>query len=660
MFLMQYWGGPRTYSERRGHPRLRMRHAPFAIGDRSSGTPGCGTCGTAVDSLDLPPEHEQQLWDYLEMAAHSMQNQWDQQPRLSVRRPHAGGRAPADRVTDHTVAEETCAPLARQPRSRRARQAGTPWWRTAVFYQVYVRSFADADGDGVGDLAGIRDRLGYLQLLGVDALWLTPFYPSPMADHGYDVADPRDVDPLFGDLADVRRAGRRRARARPQGDDRPGAQPHLATGTRGSRRRWRRRRAARSATATSSGTARARTAPSRRTTGSRSSAARPGPGCPDGQWYLHLFAPEQPDLDWTNPEVRGGPRAHRCGSGWTAASTASASTWRTGMAKAAGPAGHRPRRTAERGAGLDGSGEQDPRFDVDGVHDVHRHDPPGPRLVPGPDGGRRGLGAPTTSGWPATSGPTSCTWRFNFRLLQATWDAAAFRDGDRRLARRDGLGRRADHLGAVQPRRGPARHPVRRTATRRPAGAGPGPPRWCSSRCPASPTSTTATSSACPNVELPDEALQDPVWERSGHTERGRDGERVPMPWGGEKPPYGFSTGGDDLAADAGRLGRPDRRGAAGGPGLDAVALPPGAGAAARPPRRSAGRARVVRPRPASCLAFRRPGGLLCALNASAEPVPMPPGEVLLASGPLGADGTAAARHGGLARLSPPAPLSVG
>ena len=69
------------------------------------------------------------------------------------------------------------------------------WWHDAVFYQIYVRSFADHDGDGVGDLDGIRSRLGYLELLGVDALWLTPFYRSPMADHGYDVADPRDVDP---------------------------------------------------------------------------------------------------------------------------------------------------------------------------------------------------------------------------------------------------------------------------------------------------------------------------------------------------------------------------------------------------------------------------------------------------------------------------------
>ena len=77
-----------------------------------------------------------------------------------------------------------------------------PWWRSAVIYQVYVRSFADANGDGVGDLAGIRSRLDYLKELGVDAIWLNPFYPSPQADAGYDVADYRDVDARFGSLDD--------------------------------------------------------------------------------------------------------------------------------------------------------------------------------------------------------------------------------------------------------------------------------------------------------------------------------------------------------------------------------------------------------------------------------------------------------------------------
>src|SRR5919206_5322753 len=77
------------------------------------------------------------------------------------------------------------------------------WWRHAVFYQVYVWSFADSNGDGIGDLAGVRSRLTYLRDLGVDAVWLNPFYPSPQADNGYDVADYRDVDPRFGTLADA-------------------------------------------------------------------------------------------------------------------------------------------------------------------------------------------------------------------------------------------------------------------------------------------------------------------------------------------------------------------------------------------------------------------------------------------------------------------------
>src|SRR5215216_2397956 len=76
------------------------------------------------------------------------------------------------------------------------------WWRSAVVYEIYVRSFADANGDGVGDLPGIRSRLPYLRDLGVDAVWLNPFYPSPQADGGYDVQDHRDVDPRFGTLDD--------------------------------------------------------------------------------------------------------------------------------------------------------------------------------------------------------------------------------------------------------------------------------------------------------------------------------------------------------------------------------------------------------------------------------------------------------------------------
>src|SRR5438105_6931298 len=80
---------------------------------------------------------------------------------------------------------------------------GRPWWRSAAIYQVYIRSFADGNGDGIGDIAGVRAKLPYLRELGVDAVWFNPWYPSPMADGGYDVADYRDIDPAFGTLAEA-------------------------------------------------------------------------------------------------------------------------------------------------------------------------------------------------------------------------------------------------------------------------------------------------------------------------------------------------------------------------------------------------------------------------------------------------------------------------
>ncbi len=104
---------------------------------------------------------------------------------------------------------------------------GDPWWANAVVYQVYPRSFADADGDGIGDLPGLVGRLPYLAELGVDAIWLSPFYPSPLNDGGYDVSDYTDVDPRLGTLGDFDELVEGAKKHQHKGHRRPGAQPLL-------------------------------------------------------------------------------------------------------------------------------------------------------------------------------------------------------------------------------------------------------------------------------------------------------------------------------------------------------------------------------------------------------------------------------------------------
>jgi alpha-glucosidase len=180
--------------------------------------------------------------------------------------------------------------------------ASMPWWKEAVVYQIYPRSFADASGDGVGDLPGIRRRLDHLAWLGVDALWLSPVFRSPMKDFGYDVADYRDVDPLFGTLADldalVADAHARGIRVLLDWVPNHTSDEHP----------W------------FVASRRSRSDPKRAWYVWRDPAPGGGPpnnwvaafGRPSpawtfdertGQYYLHLFLPEQPDLDWSNPEV---------------------------------------------------------------------------------------------------------------------------------------------------------------------------------------------------------------------------------------------------------------------------------------------------------------------------------------------------------------------
>ncbi|BCJ60600.1 hypothetical protein Jiend_40220 [Micromonospora endophytica] len=196
-----------------------------------------------------------------------------------------------------------------------------------MIYQIYPRSFADSGGDGIGDLPGITARLDHLAELGVDAIWLSPFYPSPQADAGYDVADYRDVEPLFGTLAD---ADDLIAQARARGlrvivDLVPN---HTSSAHKWFQAALTAAPGSPSGSGTSSATAGDRTAASRPTTGRASSADRPGPGSPTGSGICTSSTPPSPTS--TGTTLRYGRNSSTCcGSGWTGASTASGSTWHT-------------------------------------------------------------------------------------------------------------------------------------------------------------------------------------------------------------------------------------------------------------------------------------------------------------------------------------------
>ncbi|MDF2992932.1 MAG: glycosidase [Microbacterium sp.] len=177
------------------------------------------------------------------------------------------------------------------------------WWRQAVVYQVYPRSFADTDGDGLGDITGITSRVPYLAELGVDAIWLSPFYPSDLADGGYDVADYRDVDPKLGTLADMDELI---AQLHAHGirivvdivpnhtsDKHAWFQEALAAG-RGS--------AARERYIFREGTGVDGAEPP--TDWESLFGGSAWERVDDGQWYLHNFDVSQPDLNWDNREVR--------------------------------------------------------------------------------------------------------------------------------------------------------------------------------------------------------------------------------------------------------------------------------------------------------------------------------------------------------------------
>ncbi|TJZ77984.1 glycoside hydrolase family 13 protein [Rhodococcus oryzae] len=503
-----------------------------------------------------------------------------------------------------------------------------PWWTNAVFYQIYPRSFSDSNGDGVGDLGGVRDRLGYLELLGVDAIWLSPVMRSPMADHGYDVSDPRDIDPLFGDLevmdALIAQAHARRIRVTMD----------LVPNHTSVEHPW-------FAAALAAGPGSPERARYHFRDGLGEDGAEPpnnwpsifgGPAWtrvtePDGspgQWYLHIFAPEQPDLNWDNQEVADDLAAtlrfwlDRGVDGFRIDVA-------HGMAKPEGL----PDYDWESNRLLSND-DNDPRFNNPGVHEIHR----GLRKVMNeyPDTVAVGeIWVRDNERFGEYIRPDELHLGFNFRLAEAEFGADSLREAIE------------NSLGAVAAVGGTptwtlSNHDVEREVTR----YGGGEIGLARARAmavvefalPGAVFIYNGAELGLPNVDLPDEALQDPVWERSGHTERGRDGCRVPVPWEGAAPPFGFSS------AETSWLPMPpewaDRTVEA---QIEDVT-------STLSLYRSALELRALRPEfsgdeidwygsPSGCLAFRRRGGLVCALNATDAPIPLPPGELLLASAPL-------------------------
>jgi alpha-glucosidase len=283
------------------------------------------------------------------------------------------------------------------------------WWRNAAIYQVYVRSFADGNGDGVGDLIGARDRLPYLAGLGVDAVWLTPFYTSPMADFGYDVADYRDVDPLFGTLADAKALidEAHRLELRVIVDIVPNhtssAHPWFQQALRGEKReRYIFRDEPNDWESIFGGPAWTQVA--------------------DGQWYLHLFDSTQPDLNWDDDEVRG--EFESILRFWL---DLGVDGFRVDVAHGM----VKPEGLPDIGKGNQArmvGREPVPFFDNDGVHEIHRA---WRRVLGSYPGERIGVAeawAPTPERLAMYVRPDELHQAFNFHYLFAPWDAAALRE----------------------------------------------------------------------------------------------------------------------------------------------------------------------------------------------------------------------------------------
>jgi alpha-glucosidase len=515
-----------------------------------------------------------------------------------------------------------------------------PWWRDAVIYQVYPRSFADANGDGIGDLPGLRSRLPYLRDLGVDAVWLSPFYLSPQADAGYDVADYRTVDPVFGTVDDARglitdahELGLRMI-------------VDLVPNHSSDQHEW-----FRQALAEGPGS------PLRGRYHFRDGRGEHGELPPndwpsifggpawtrvsDGQWYLHLFTPQQPDFNWDHPAVADEFRTIL--RFWL---DLGADGFRIDVAHGLVKQAGLPDLGWKADWHLLGVGES-PCFDRDGVHEIYRgwrrilDEYPGERIAVAE------AWAPTLARVADYVRADELHQAFNFGYLAAPWQV----DEQRKmisasLNAMDAVGAPAtwtlsnhdvvrhtnrllqDTQGDVAGRKPIAVDPVAGLRRARAASL-------LLLALPGSAYLYQGEELGLPEVvDLPPEVRQDPAFHRAAGQDGYRDGCRVPIPWGGTEAPYGFGPeGGLSWLPQPASWAELSVAAQDGVPGStltmyrDALAL-----------RRKvfAGEELIWQDAPDGVLAFGRGDAFRCTVNMSAEPVHLTcPGDLLVVSGPV-------------------------
>jgi alpha-glucosidase len=516
-----------------------------------------------------------------------------------------------------------------------------PWWRDAVVYQVYVRSFADGNGDGTGDLAGVRSRLPYLRDLGIDALWFNPWYPSPLADNGYDVVDYRAIDPSFGTLAEAEAliTEARELGIRTIVDIVPN---HVS-----SEHRW-------FYEALRAGPGSPERSRFWFQAGRGENGELPPNGwqsifggsawtrVPDGEWYLHLFAPEQPDLNWTHPDV------------WAEHEDVLRFWFDRGVAGVRIDSAALLVKDPELSEEVDepGPGEH-PYQDRDQLHEIYRSwraiadGYAEPRVLVGE------IWLPDAERLARYLRRDELHTAFNFDFLACPWEPARLRvsiesalashapvdapttwvisnhDVTRPVTR---FGRTDTSFSFESKRAGTPLTDLARGTRRARAAA------LLSMALPGSMYVYQGEELGLPEVEdIPDDRRQDPMWLRSGGVDPGRDGCRVPIPWAGDRPPYGFGTdvGGRpwlDQPADWAELT------------VEAEDADP---ASMLHLYRAGLRLRRAAPwgessslawleTPAEVLAFERGEDFACFVNFGPDPVPLPAGaDVLIASSEL-------------------------